>query len=260
LFSLIPSLIFAPKWRLKRANWIKIKKEIMKIPSLEEMLKAGMHFGHRTSKWHPKMEPFIFTSRKGVYVIDLTKTQKKLEEALEFIKKLTQEGKTILFVGTKNQVKEPMQRMAMDVNMPYVVGKWLGGLLTNFSVIKRSIKKYLDLVEKKGAGKLDKYTKKEQLDFKREIDKLEMRVGGLASLNKLPDAIFIWDIKKEKTALEEAKKRNIPVVAICDTNVNPENVNYIIPCNDDATKAIKLVMRCIKEAVEEGKVDKNNIN
>lgn len=225
----------------------------MKIPSLEEMLKSGMHFGHRTGKWHPKMEPFIFTQRNGIYIIDLVKAQKMLTDASEFMKKLAQEGKTILFVGTKNQVKQPMRNAALAVAMPYVVGKWLGGLLTNFGIIKKSIKKYQDLINQKQSGKLEKYTKKEQLNFDREIAKLEQRVGGLANLNKLPDALFVWDIKKEKTAVAEANKKNIPVVAICDTNVNPEKINYVIPANDDATKAVKLILKVVKEAIEEGK-------
>jgi len=236
------------------------KKNMIKIPTLEEMLKAGMHFGHQTSKWHPKMKPFIFTARKGIYVLDLTKTQKMLETALEFIKKMTQEGKVILFVGTKNQVKKPMQVMAEKVNMPYVSGKWLGGCLTNFLVIKKSIRKYKDLVQKKETGGLDKYTKKERLNFDREIKSLEMKVGGLVNLNKLPDALFIWDIRKEKTAVTEARKKNIPIIAICDTNVNPDLVNYVIPSNDDATKTIKLVLSAIKEAVEEGKREANKNN
>jgi len=224
----------------------------MKIPSIEEMLKAGMHFGHRTSKWHPKMEPFIFTSRKGVHIIDLNKTKKKLEDALKFIIQSVKERKTILFVGTKTQVKKPLKNTAEEISMPYVNERWLGGSLTNFFVIKKLIKKYKDLLESKQTGKLEKYTKKERHDFDQEITKLEVKVGGLVNLTKIPDALFIWDIKKEKTALTEANKKNIPVIAVCDTNVNPAGVDYIIPANDDATKGIKLVLRLVKEAVEEG--------
>jgi small subunit ribosomal protein S2 len=226
---------------------------MVEIPNLEKMLKAGMHFGHRTNRWHPKMEPFIFCSRNGMYIIDLNKTQEKLSETLDFMQKLTKEGKSILFVGTKNQVKKPMKEMAKEIGMPYVTEKWLGGFLTNFGIIKKTIRKYTDLVKKKETGKLDKYTKKERLDFDRDIKKLELRVGGLVNLSKLPDAIFIWDIKEEKIALTEAKKKNIPVIAICDTNVNPEDVNYVIPCNDDATKTIKLVLGCVREAISEAK-------
>jgi len=228
----------------------------MKIPSIEEMLKCGLHFGHQTSKWHPKMEPFIFSSRKGIYIINLQKTQKMLEVALNFIKKLASESKVILFVGTKNQVKKPMMKMAEETGMPYVVDKWLGGCLTNFLIIKKLIRKYQDLLNKKQAGELDKYTKKERLDFDREIGKLNIKVGGLVSLTKLPDVLFVWDVKKEKTAVAEAKRKNIPIIAICDTNVNPENINYIIPSNDDATKAVKLILNLTKEAILEGKESK----
>ncbi len=225
----------------------------MKIPSIEELLKAGMHFGHRTSKWHPKMEPFIFGSRKGIHIIDLRKTQVMLEAALEYLKKQAQEGKSILLVGTKMQVKKILKKTAEETNMPYVSERWLGGLLTNFAVIRNLVRKLKDLIEKRDSGKLDKYTKKERLDFDREIAKLETNVGGLVSLTKTPDIIFIWDIKKEKTAFAEALKKKIPLVAVCDTNVNPDGVKYIIPANDDATKGIKLVMGLVKEAMLEGK-------
>ncbi len=213
------------------------------------MLKAGMHFGHRTNRWHPKMKQFIFTSKNGVYIINLRKTQEKFEEALDFMVKLVSEGKSILFVGTKNQVSEPLQKMATEIGQPYIVGKWLGGYLTNFTVVKKSVKKYLDLLEKKDSGKLEKYTKKERLEFDREIGKLKVRVGGLTSLNKLPDALFVWDIKEEETAIKEAQQKNIPIIAICDTNVNPEEVNYPIPANDDATKTITLVLKTIKDVL-----------
>jgi small subunit ribosomal protein S2 len=220
-----------------------------KLPKLEDMLKAGMHFGHRTNRWHPKMKQFIFTSKNGVYIIDLKKTQEKLEEALEFMTKLVTEGKSILFVGTKNQVSEPLKKMAVEIGQPYIVGKWLGGYLTNFAIVKKSVKKYLDLIEKRDAGKLEKYTKKERLNFDREIKKLELRVGGLASLNKLPDALFVWDIKEEETAVKEARQKNIPLIAICDTNVDPDQINYPIPANDDSTKTIKIVLEAVRDAL-----------
>ncbi len=238
--------------------WGRGERKIMKIPSIEEMLKAGMHFGHRTSKWHPKMKPYIFTVRNGIHIINLIKTRKFLENALEFITKAAQEGKTILFVGTKAQVKKPIERLAQETGMPYITGKWMGGCLTNFNVIKKSIKKYKDLLNQKESGKLNKYTKKERLDFDREISKLKIKFGGLVNLNKLPDAIFVWDIKKEKTAILEAKRKNIPVIAICDTNVNPSGIKYIIPSNDDATKTIKLILRLVGEAIKEGKKKKEN--
>jgi len=224
-----------------------------KIPSLEEMLKAGMHFGHRTSKWHPNMGPFIFGQRNNVHIIDLVKTRKMLGEALDFVKRNAAGGKSILLVGTKTQAKKTIKKTGEEADMPYVAEKWLGGCLTNFGVIRKSIKKYNDLLRHKQEGKLDKYTKKEQLEFDREIDRLEAKVGGLAKLTKVPDAIFIWDVKKEKTALSEAKKKNIPIIAVCDTNVNPEGISYVIPANDDAVKTIKLVLNLVKEAIKEGK-------
>lgn len=226
---------------------------MQKLPSLEEMLKAGTHFGHRTNRWHPKMKQFIFTSKNGIYIIDLKKTQEQLEIALDFMAKLVSEGKSILFVGTKNQVSEPLKKMATAVGQPYIVGKWLGGYLTNFTVVKKSVKKYLDLIEKKETGKLEKYTKKERLNFDREIKKLEMRVGGLTSLNKMPDALFVWDIKEEETAIREAQQKNIPIVAICDTNVNPEEVTYAIPANDDSTKTISIILDAVSSAILDAK-------
>lgn len=227
------------------------------LPKVEEMLKAGMHFGHRTSKWHPKMKPYIFGARKGIHIIDLVKSQKMLGNALDFIKKFSQEGKTILFVGTKIQTKKPLKRIAEETGMPYVTEKWMGGCLTNFSVIKKLIKKYQELISDKSSGNFEKYTKKERLEFDREIKKLEMKVGGLTNLKKLPDAVFVWDIKNEKTAVIEAKKKNIPIIAVCDTNTNPTGINYIIPSNDDATKAIKFVLNLVKETIVEGRTQKN---
>jgi len=226
---------------------------MIKTPSIEEMLKAGMHFGHRTSKWHPKMAPFIFGEHSGIHIINLEKTQEFFRQALEFVSQLAAENKTVLLVGTKDQVREKIVAAARELNWPYVENRWLGGTLTNFAVIKRLIKNYLDLKERKETGKLAKYTKKEQLEFSRKIEKLEKMVGGIASLKKLPDAIFIWDIKHEKTALAEANKKGVPVVAVCDTNVNPDGVKYIIPSNDDATKTVALALDYFQQAVIEGR-------
>jgi len=224
-----------------------------KLPTLEQMLEAGMHFGHSASKWHPKMKPYIFTERKGVYIIDLAKSQKMLLTALEFMENLTRESKTILFVGTKNQVKKIIKETAIALEMPYISEKWSGGVLTNFLIFRKMINKYKSLVEEKSLGKLDRYTKKERSVFDKEIKRLELKVGGLTNLVKLPDALFIWDIKKEKTAVAEAIVKNIPIVAICDTNANPQLVNYVIPGNDDASKTVKLIMDCIKENLLEVK-------
>ncbi len=219
------------------------------IPSIEKMLKSGMHFGHRTSKWHPKMEPFIFTKRNGVHIVDLIQTRARMKEALDFMQKMKAEGKTIFFVGTKTQVKKTLKRVATEVGMPYVCEKWMGGTLTNFAIIKKLIKKYKDLLADQKSGALSKYTKKEQLNIDKQLTKLRLKVGGMTEMTKLPDALFVWDIKVEKTAVLEARKMNIPVVASCDTNTNPTGINYPIPSNDDATKTIKLVMNTISETM-----------
>ena len=225
----------------------------MTIPTVEQLLEAGAHFGHRASKWHPKMAPYIFGERKGVHIIDLAKTQTALSEALAFIEQTAASNKRLLFVGTKTQVKGQLKKMAQEVKMPYVTERWLGGTITNFPVIKRSIKKYKDLLDKKEAGKLNKYTKKERLQFDRQIAKLELTVGGLVELNYIPEVVFVWDIKTEKTALAEARKKGIKVIAICDTNTNPEGIDYVIPANDDASKTIKLILDLIKEAISNGR-------
>ncbi|PIT95156.1 30S ribosomal protein S2 [Candidatus Falkowbacteria bacterium CG10_big_fil_rev_8_21_14_0_10_39_9] len=225
----------------------------MNIPKIKELFKAGAHFGHRTNRWHPKMKPFIFCSKKGVYVIDLNQTQECLESALTYMQKLVKEEKSILFVGTKNQVKKPMQEAAIACGMPYIVGKWSGGYLTNFVVIKRSIKKYQDLLAQKETGKLDKYNKKERLNIDRELKKMEAKLGGLVNLNKLPDALFVWDIKKEATAIEEALSMKVPVIAIVDTNVNPDLVKYPIPANDDSTKTVKVILAAVVDVIVEAR-------
>lgn len=236
-----------------RYSGVEATKGMIKLPSTEEMLAAGMHFGHKTSKWYPKMEPYIFGSRNGVHIIDLAKSRTLLGEALTYIENMIAEGKVVLFVGTKEQVNKPLKEMAESVGVPYINEGWLGGTVTNFQVIRIAIKKYKTLKDEQAMGKLDKYTKKERLEITREMARLEKKVGGLVSLNKVPDAVFIWDIKHEETALAEAKKKNLPVVAICDTNVNPTGVNYIIPGNDDAIKTVKLVLALVAEAVTAGK-------
>lgn len=231
----------------------KKEKTMYKLPTAEEMLKAGMHFGHRTSKWHPKMAPYIFTSRNGVHIIDLSKTRKLLKKALDVLETAAEENKVILLVGTKTQVKETLKAVAIDAGVNYVCEGWMGGAITNFSVIKIAIQKYKKLVAEKESGQLEKYTKKERISIDKEIARLEKKVGGLTNLTKSPDLIFIWDIKEESTALTEAKKKDIPVIAICDTNANPKNVDYIIPANDDATKTIKMILGLVGEAIKQGK-------
>lgn len=224
----------------------------MKIPSLLEMIKAGVHFGHRVSKWHPKMKPYIFTARNTVHIIDLEKTVEKLKEALEFVKKIAEEGGTILIVGTKKSIREIVKKWAIECKMPYVTESWIGGTLTNFFTIYKLVEKLKHLEAEKEKGELEKYTKKEQLEFDREIKRLDEMVGGIRDLEGLPQALYIVDLKEEKTALREAQRKGIPVVAMVDTNVNPENVDFPIPANDDAIKSVEMMTRLVKEAVEEG--------
>lgn len=220
-----------------------------------EMLQAGVHFGHKASKWHPKMKPFIFGERSDIHIINLEETAKKLIEALEFIKKTTASGGVVLFVGSKDQAKEIVKRHAKDAGVPYVTTRWLGGTFTNFKTIKSVIDRLIDLKTKQASGALGKYTKKEQLSFQKEIIKLEELVGGVETLKKLPEAIFVIDVKAEKTAVAEAKKKKIPVVALCDTNINPEEVDYPVPSNDDAVKAIEMMVGLAAGAVKEGKAE-----
>ena len=225
---------------------------MVKIPTLEELLQAGAHFGHKTSKWHPKMKPFIFEERQGIHIIDLEKTQKALEQALNFAKKTTARGGVVLFVGTKKQAASLVSAKASVAEMPYVNKRWLGGILTNFAVINQVIRKYKDLTRKQEKGELGKYTKLEQLKFSEQIKKLEDNVGGIKNLLKIPEAVFILDIKKDKTALDEAQRRGVKIMALCDTNVNPKGVDYVIPCNDDAVKALDLMVTAMAAACGEG--------
>ena len=221
-----------------------------KIPDLMTMLKSGVHFGHQLSKRNPKMKPYIFTAKSGFHIINLEQTQEKLAEALAFVNKVVANGGTILFLATKKQAQKIVTNHAKDCGMPFITERWLGGTFTNFGEISKLIKKYSSLKKQKEAGELSKYTKKERLEIEREIEKLHQIVGGIEGMTKIPDAIFVIDIKKEKTAIAEAVKRNIPIIAMCDTNVNPAPINYVIPANDDAVKSIDLITGLIAEEVK----------
>jgi len=225
----------------------------MQIPTLEEMLKAGVHFGHKTSRWHPNMEPFIFCERSGVHVIDLDRTQKQLETILPQITKMASEGKVFLFVGTKKQGQEIVKKHAQEAGVSYMVERWIGGLITNFSEIHRLIKKFNQLKEEQKKGEWEKYTKKEQLDKQRELEKLTPILEGVATLEKMPDILFVTDMRREKTALTEAIRKEIPVIGVCDTNSNPARATYVIPSNDDAVKSIEMMVSLVAEAIKEGK-------
>ncbi|HBW74379.1 MAG: 30S ribosomal protein S2 [Candidatus Magasanikbacteria bacterium GW2011_GWA2_45_39] len=230
------------------------------VPELLELLKAGVHFGHQQSRWHPKMAPFLFGVRNGVHVIDLEETQKKLALALAFLKQSAAEGKIILFVGTKDQAKEIVQKFAVACEMPYVSERWLGGLLTNYTTINALLKKFRKLKADQASGELAaKYTKSEVTKFGKYIQKMEKTLSGLVYLERKPDVLFLIDIKKEKTALREAIATGVKTVAFCDSNVNPEAIDYIIPANDDASKSIELITRLAAEAVKEGKAQAHQL-
>ncbi|MFC1787641.1 30S ribosomal protein S2 [Patescibacteria group bacterium] len=222
------------------------------LPSLVEMLQSGVHFGHKTSRWHPKMQEYIFGSRSGIHIVDLETTQKHLEKALEYVKGIAARGGKVLFVGTKPQAKELVAMYATECNMPYVNERWLGGTLTNFGQIKKTLKELRQLKEQRDKGELRKYTKKEQLLISRQIEEMERKFGGIQTVEKVPEAIFVIDIKTEKTAVDEAATIGTKVIALCDTNVNPAKVDYVIPGNDDAIKSIDLFSRLVKEAIKEG--------
>lgn len=224
----------------------------MKSITLQDMLKAGVHFGHQTAKWHPRMKPYLFDSRSGIHIIDLRKTQEALQKALDFIAAEVKKGKVILFVGTKRQAQKIVAAAAQSCSMPYVSERWLGGTFTNFGNIHRQVKKLLDLEQQKEAGELEKkYTKKEQVVIKKEMDRLNRSFGGLRNLNKMPDMIFVVDIKNDKIAVHEANNMNVPIIALCDSNADPETVNYPIPSNDDAIKVIELMCQAVAKTVKE---------
>jgi small subunit ribosomal protein S2 len=225
----------------------------MKIPSSLEMLKAGVHFGHQSSKWHPKMKEYIFGERGGVHIINVEKTADKLNTALTFVTQTISKGGSVLFVGTKRQAQDIVAKYATECGMPYVNVRWLGGTLTNFGQLQRLIRHYLDLKEKREKGELKKYTKLEQLQFDREIAELDEKIGGLSTLTRVPDALFVLDARHEKTAVREARAMKVPMIALVDSNVNPTGIEYVIPGNDDAVNSIDLIAKLVAGAVKEGK-------
>ncbi len=225
------------------------------IPTALEMLKSGVHFGHQTQKRHPKMRPFIFTKRNNVSIIDLESTRAKLEEAMEFVRQISANGGVILFVGTKKQARAAVRKAAESCNSPFIIVRWIGGMFTNYDNISRLFTKLKDLESGQIAGEWKKYTKKEQVSMAKEMKKLDEFVGGVKNMNKLPKAIFVVDIKKEETAVAEANKRGIPIIAMTDTNVNPELVQYPIPANDDAVKSVEMISGLIAEAIKEGQAN-----
>lgn len=225
---------------------------MVEIPDLIELLKTGAHFGHQVSKWHPKMKPYLFGSRNGIHIINLESTVVKLKEALDAARDIVAKGGTIVFLGTKRQAQPIVEKYAKECGMPYVTRRWLGGTFTNFAEISKVIRKLNDYRAKRDSGGFDKYTKKERVVIDREIEEMEAKVGGIASLTRLPEAIYVVDVKHEKTAVDEAREKRVPIFAMIDSNINPEHVTYGIPANDDAVKSIELITRLFAEAVKEG--------
>lgn len=225
----------------------------MSIVSMKQLLEAGVHFGHQTRRWNPKMKEYIFTERNGIYIIDLQKTVKKIEEAYEFVKKVASEGGYILFVGTKKQAQESIQEEAVRCGMFYVNQRWLGGMLTNFKTIRKRIDRLHELEKMEEEGLFEVLPKKEVQNLKHEKDRLEKYLGGIKNMTELPNALFVVDPRKEKNAILEARKLQIPIVAIVDTNCDPDEVDYVIPGNDDAIRAVKLLTEKMADAVLEGK-------
>lgn len=218
----------------------------------KELLDAGVHFGHLTRKWDPKMAKYIFMERNGIHILDLNKTLVKLEEATKAIKHIVKSGRKVLFVATKKQAKEIVEKEAQSVNMPFVTERWLGGMLTNFATVRRSIKKMSNIDKMQKDGTFDALSKKEKLMIQRERVKLESLLGGIADLNRLPAAIFVVDVKNEHIAVSEATKLDIPIFAMVDTNSDPTDINFPIPSNDDASKSIALIVKIMTDAVREG--------
>ncbi len=225
----------------------------MSVISMKQLLEAGVHFGHQTRRWNPKMAPYIFTERNGIYIIDLQKTVKKIDEAYNFVKEVAASGKPILFVGTKKQAQAAIEDEAKRCDMFYVNQRWLGGMLTNYKTISGRIKRLYDIKTMEEDGTFEKLSKKEVIKLRLEYDKLEKFLGGIKEMKGMPGAIFVVDPKKEKIAVKEARILGIPVVGIVDTNCDPDDVDYIIPANDDAIRAVKLISGCMADAVIEAR-------
>ncbi len=225
----------------------------MAVISMKQLLEAGVHFGHQTRRWNPKMAPYIFTDRNGIYIIDLQKTVRKVEEAYNFVKQLSSEGESILFVGTKKQAQESVREEAERCSMFYVNKRWLGGMLTNFQTIRRRINRLHELEKMEADGLMEVLPKKEVAKLMHEKEKLQKFLGGIKDMQRLPRALFVIDPRKERIAVAEARKLGIPIIAIVDTNCDPDEIDYIIPGNDDAIRAVRLLTGKMAEAVLEGK-------
>jgi small subunit ribosomal protein S2 len=225
----------------------------MSVVSMKALLESGVHFGHRTHKWNPAMKPYIFTERNGIHIIDLQKTEKALDEGYNLVRDTVAEGGTVLFVGTKRQAQDTIRDEAERVGMPYVTTRWLGGMLTNWRTIRQRVNELDRLERMRDSGEFSRITKKEALILQRKMDRLEYLLGGIRKMNAIPDLVFVVDVYREATAIHEANLLQIPVLAMVDTNCDPRNIDFIIPSNDDAIRAIKLLVGMIADAVMEGK-------
>ena len=225
----------------------------MGVVSMKQLLECGVHFGHQTRRWNPKMKPFIFTERNGIYIIDLQKTVKGLEKAYDFVREVAKEGGSILFVGTKRQAQDPIHDEALKCGQFYINQRWLGGLLTNFTTIRRRVMRMVELEQMEEDGSINKYPKKEVVQLRKERDKLEKYLSGIKEMKETPDAVFVIDPRREAIAVLEARKLGIPVIAIVDTNCDPDYIDYPIPGNDDAIRAIELVVGLMANAFIEGR-------
>ena len=230
----------------------------MAVVSMKQLLEAGVHFGHQTRRWNPKMAEYIFTERNGIYIIDLQKTVKKLEEAYAFVRELSENGGELLFVGTKKQAMDSIREEAIRCGMPYVNARWLGGMLTNFGTIQKRIKRLAQLKAMETDGTFAMLPKKEVIKLNLEIEKLEKFMGGITGMKKQPAALFIVDPRKERIAVAEAHKLGIPIIAIVDTNCDPDEVDYVIPGNDDAIRAVRLISGAMADAIIEGRQGESN--
>ena len=225
----------------------------MAVVSMKQLLEAGVHFGHQTRRWNPKMATYIYTERNGIYIVDLQKTVKKLEEAYNFVRQLSENGQSLLFVGTKKQAQDAIREEAQRCGMFYVNARWLGGMLTNFKTMRGRVDRLNQLKKMQEDGTFDMLPKKEVIKHMGEIAKLEKYLGGVKNMRKLPGALFVVDPRKERNAIMEARKLHIPIVAIVDTNCDPDEIDYVIPGNDDAIRAIRLIAATMANAVQEGK-------
>ncbi len=227
--------------------------EGMQQIKIEDLMSAGAHFGHQSHRWHPKMRPYILMERKGIHIIDLTKTVKALEVAAEAVRNITAQGKSVLFVGTKKQAQKIIEEEATRCNMPYISNRWLGGTLTNFSTIQKSIAKMKELEKIIAEGAIERYVKKEALKIQRDLEKMHIVLNGIRDMHELPGCVFISDARKDYIAITEAIKLNIPIVSIVDTNIDPSNIDYVIPANDDSIRSLKLIISYIADSAIEGR-------